>query len=349
MTNIAVIGAGFFGTSIALKIKKKYPSFNIDLFDKNEEILFGTSGKNQFRCHQGYHYPRSIKTFIECASSLNSFNQMFSKSYMKSNNFYAISKYNSKTNFDEYIKYLDQVGLTYKIQDNPLLNKNMIEGIVKVKEKILNIDKARKILKKSLIDHNVNLYLNNEIELKKEFIKKYDKIIIATYSNNNQLKKFLNIPREYYLYQLVEKVIVKTLKHYDHFSCVVIDGDFMSIDPYLNKSFHVLGHVRKSVISENISKSGLRINQIAHKLLNEYKIVNSKDTLFNDIKTDFLKYFNNFENTKYCESFYTIRCTKKNKKDERTTSLDFYEKFIFIHSGKWINCVDAANTVANTL
>lgn len=349
MANIAIIGAGFFGTTIAIRIKEKYPNFNIDLFDKNKEILFGTSGKNQFRCHQGYHYPRSIKTFIECASSLNSFDKMFSKTYMKSNNFYAISKYNSMTSFDDYIKYLDNVGLFYKIQNNPLLNKNMIDGIVKVKEKILNINKARKILNKSLINHNINLYLNNDIDLKKEFMNKYDKIIIATYENNNQIKKKLNLPREKYFYQLVEKVIVKTPKHYNHFSCVVIDGDFMSIDPYLKKSFHVLGHVRKSVITENISKSGLKSNEIAQKLLNEYKIVNSKDTLFNNIKADFLKYFNNFEKTKYYESFYTVRCTKKNKSDERTTSIDFHGKFIFVHSGKWINCVEAANTLTNTL
>ena len=53
----------------------------------------GASGKNQFRCHQGYHYPRSEKTIEECKkTSFNEFNKYFSGCYIKSENYYAISK-----------------------------------------------------------------------------------------------------------------------------------------------------------------------------------------------------------------------------------------------------------------
>ena len=56
-----IIGAGFFGLSIAIKIKEKYPNSEVKIFEKEKDILMGASGKNQFRCHLGFHYPRAEK------------------------------------------------------------------------------------------------------------------------------------------------------------------------------------------------------------------------------------------------------------------------------------------------
>ena len=63
---IAVIGGGFFGSSIAIELKEKFNNFKIDLFEKKDDLLKGTSGKNQFRLHKGYHYPRSKETAQVC-------------------------------------------------------------------------------------------------------------------------------------------------------------------------------------------------------------------------------------------------------------------------------------------
>ena len=73
----AIIGAGFFGLSIAIKIKEKYPNSLVSIFEKEKDILMGASGKNQFRCHLGYHYPRSEKTIQECKKSFREFNKYF--------------------------------------------------------------------------------------------------------------------------------------------------------------------------------------------------------------------------------------------------------------------------------
>ncbi len=56
---VAIIGAGFFGLSIAFYLKKK---FQVTVFEKNSDILTGASRANQLRFHLGYHYPRSQKT-----------------------------------------------------------------------------------------------------------------------------------------------------------------------------------------------------------------------------------------------------------------------------------------------
>ena len=61
MKKICIVGAGLFGTTLSL-ILSKNKNFEIDIFEKNNDILCETSLKNQQRFHLGYHYPRSKKT-----------------------------------------------------------------------------------------------------------------------------------------------------------------------------------------------------------------------------------------------------------------------------------------------
>ena len=74
-----------------------------------------------------------------------------------------------------------------------------------------------------------------------------------------------------------------------------------------------------------------------------------KDSLFPKIRKDFLKYFKYFNEAKYSKSFFVIRSTKRNKNDERTTDIEIDKKFISVHSGKWINCIEAAKTVSKMI
>ena len=346
---IAVIGGGFFGASIALQIKEKYPNIKVDLFEKKDDLLKGTSGKNQFRSHRGYHYPRSHKTFIECEASNKSFEEFFKNCYFKSNNYYSISKYNSKTNFNKYIQYLDKVRLEYKIIDNhPLIKSCSSQGIILANEKLININKARLLLKKEIYNKGVNLFLNYEVKTDKSFCNNYSNIILATYENNNFIKTNLNIKTSKYFYQLVEKIIIDTPKAYRSFSCVVLDGDFVSIDPF-NQNQHVIGHVKDTVIKSKNSIRGLKLTKSELLKYNSYMVNGKKDSLFPKIRKDFLKYFKYFKEAKYSKSFFVIRSTKKNKNDERTTDIEIDKKFISVHSGKWINCIVAAKTVSKMI
>ena len=67
------------------------------------------------RFHYGYHYPRSIKTFQE----VNRFNKSFLKFYGKNilgktNNYYGISKIDSKTSYKKFINFLTKNKLYFK-------------------------------------------------------------------------------------------------------------------------------------------------------------------------------------------------------------------------------------------
>ena len=59
---IAVIGAGLFGSTIAIALASE--GYDVELFDLKDDILSSASGINQYRLHRGYHYPRSVSTAI---------------------------------------------------------------------------------------------------------------------------------------------------------------------------------------------------------------------------------------------------------------------------------------------
>ncbi len=342
-----IIGAGFFGLSIAIKIKEKYPNSEVKIFEKEKDILMGASGKNQFRCHLGFHYPRAEKTIEECKKSFNEFNKYFSGCYLKSENYYAISKNNSLTNFETYTKVLKKNKLNFKICEHDLLKKNNIEGTILAQENLININLIKNRFKKIIKEYGIKIHFNKNIDINESFIKKYDKVFLCTYDNNNNNLKKINTEKKKYHYQLVEKIITKTPKEFNNKSFVILDGPFMCIDPYYKNNLSILGSVKDSIIK---SKLGKYHNFDKHFDNVNLKYLNYLPNLkFPKIKKKFENYFYGFEKTEYYKSFIVVRCTIKNKDDERITKVNTSKNLIKIYSGKWISCMLTANNIVKKI
>ena len=87
---IAVIGSGFYGSTLALLLSKNH---DVELFEKERTIFNGASSSNQFRFHSGYHYPRSQKTVNEINKSKEDFISFFGKKvFEKTANYYPVAK-----------------------------------------------------------------------------------------------------------------------------------------------------------------------------------------------------------------------------------------------------------------
>ena len=70
---------------------------------------------------------------------------------------------------------------------------------------------------------------------------------------------------------------------------------------------------------------------------------------FPKIKKKFENYFYGFEKTEYYKSFIVVRCTIKNKDDERITKVNTSKNLIKIYSGKWISCMLTANNIVKKI
>ncbi len=339
----AIIGAGFFGLSIAIKIKEKYPNSLVSIFEKEKDILMGASGKNQFRCHLGYHYPRSEKTIQECKKSFREFNKYFSDCYIKSENYYAISKNNSLTNFEKYKEVLKKNKLNFKICEHDLLKKKNIEGTILAEEKLININLIKNRFKKIIKKNGIRIFFNKNINIEESFIQKFDKVFLCTYDNNNNNLKKINTEKNKYYYQLVEKIITKTPKEFNNKSFVILDGPFMCIDPYYKNNLSILGSVKDSVIKSTLGKY--------HNFSRDFRNINSEylhflpKLKFPKIKKKFENYFFGFENSEYYKSFLVVRCTIKNINDERITKVSTSKNIFKVYSGKWISCMETANEI----
>jgi len=339
---IAVIGSGFYGTTLAIILSKNH---DVELFEKEKTIFNGASSSNQFRFHSGYHYPRSQKTVNEINKSKKDFISFFGKKvFEKTENYYPVAK-GGKINFKNYEKFLNKNKLPYKKID--LFKKvSTIENSILTNEQILNYFNTKKLLLNNIKKKNIKLILNKEF--KKKYLPKYDKIIVATYSNNNKVLNELGVKNlNTYKYQLVEKIVIKLPKKYKNKSFVVIDGDFVCVDPYLGTNYHLLSDVKLSKL-ETVTSKFPYFKSKKTKFLNKGIIKNIKFSKYYEFINRSSKYLPFLKKSKYVGSMFVVRALKKNreKTDERTTSVYFHSKNILsIFSGKWNNCIYLAKNL----
>ena len=199
---LAIIGAGFYGTFLSYKIKKKFPKFKIYLIEKEGKILTKSSINNQYRLHQGFHYPRSINTINQTKFGYQKFCNEFKKFlFFPKNNIYLIHK-NSTVNFKKYVSVFKKNKINFKIIKPEIFKKYLTnpkdyEGGVKVKEGVIKLEKLyfflKNFIKKS---KNINLKLNHEVTKidkkngniyfkNKQFLKNFDLIINTSYIDLN--------------------------------------------------------------------------------------------------------------------------------------------------------------------
>ena len=347
---ICIIGAGIFGCTFALNLNTN--NYDVDLFDKENDILKGVSGKNQQRFHLGFHYPRSKKTILEIKTAYKDFINFFGKSFFgKTKNFYGISKIKSKINFRNYLNLLKKNKLKYRIIKNKLFSN--LEGVIITKEKNLDINRFRDSLRKKIRKKkNINLKLNSKVG--KINLSKYHKIIVATYFNNNDVLKNLGVkvqklkPKKY---ELVEKIIVKLPQSLNNISLVILDGNFLNFDPVVGSKYHYLSVVKPAKIQimkgkfPNFSNSN-------KKYLYKELIKNKNPKNFRKFIKISKKFVPSISRAKYIGSFYTVRCVDITKNDHiRNNDVKFYKKkkIISIISGKWNTCVSLSKKIEKKL
>ena len=340
---IAIIGAGIFGITTAIILGKKN---DVELFEKNDDILKSASGSNQYRVHRGYHYPRSPETVTGIIKSENSFKKLFSKAIVTTfEHFYCISKNNSLTSSEQFIEFCTKYQLEIERDTLDCVNKNSIDLCVRVNESVYD----PKILKKISIDllknNNVKLHLNTKAT--ESIFNRFDKIIVCTYSSLNELlNKFPDSQHEYQ-FELCEKPVVKLPESFKNKSIVIMDGPFMCIDPLANTDLHLLCNVQHEIHQTNVGKFHEIQKEYEH-LLDNGIIKNPSHTNYDKFIESTTEFFPEIKSAKYIGSMFTIRAVppRAEDTDERPTLVTkINEKVISIFSGKITTCVEAAKQV----
>ena len=266
MSNIAVVGAGFYGSYIALKLADKGHKVTlIDPEDKTSATLHC-----QARLHSGMFYVRSIKDLLSCARNFTKFLKIF-KPYIYSEfkSYYLIDK-NSKVDFDSYKKICTESGLKTKEVKLDYINSDSVQGILQTNEFSINTSELlSNLITQCKNHHNITFikdYVSritengSEIKIDLTFNDpiKVNRCILASYGNNFKFLKDLG-----YQVPNFNNYEIPVIKYTDNFpkDChAVVDGDFWSsialkdyklltnkfnldnTEDYWNKSLNLMKH-----------------------------------------------------------------------------------------------------------
>tara|TARA_A100001388_G_C28760408_1_gene497441 strand:+ start:224 stop:1282 length:1059 start_codon:yes stop_codon:yes gene_type:complete len=341
---IAIVGAGVFGSTIALRLSSN--NYHCFLYEEKKDILLGASRVNQYRFHRGYHYPRSLKTVSQLKVTIPLFIDEYGDTVDSSfENLYGIAKDNSHVDEKTYIEFLEKCNLKYSITNkfNNLLTEK-VPFIVQVEEGLINYKRLKQTISERIKNQsNLNLKLNTKFT--KDLLKEYDYVIICGYGTCQELLPIELINK--YKYQLIEKIVITPPKELENISLVIIDGPFMCIDPLLGTSYSILGNVVNAIhstsISDKVPESFYNNNNI--KLWDDISdIEKSRFKTFVNHGNEYIKFF---DKSKFEYSMRGIRVIKRNVEstDERTTVLRKSGKIIDVFSGKLDTCSWAANQV----
>lgn len=256
---IVIIGAGIYGCSIFLKLKK---TFDCIILEKNNEFLNGATSNNLNRIHFGYHYPRDQKTVDLCLQGYKTFKKLYSNSIIDNfKNYYSISKDSySKTNTKNYLNFLKKNKLFFNKKNLSFANNDLLD-IFNVNEPIYDVIALKKIIKKKI--NKKSVFFNQkvkkikkkkkiyEILTNKNNIYKADIIIDTTHYATNNILTYKNKTKLNYQLTCIYEIKLKSVKK---LGFAVMDGPYFSILPLgRKKDVHLLYDVEHSILKQKNS------------------------------------------------------------------------------------------------
>ena len=340
---IAIVGGGIFGITTSIILAKNH---QVELFEKNNELLQSASGSNQYRIHRGYHYPRSPDTVNDIIESESSFKEIFSDAMLTDfEHYYCIAKENSLTSAKQFLDFCNKFQLEYTPSQLQFMNKDSIEMCIRVKESVYDPEKLRQICWKKLKDQNVKIHLSNKVS--DDLFEKFDRVVICAYTGINQLLKQYPTQQNEYQFELCEKPVVKLPESFKNKSVVIMDGPFMCIDPLGNTGLHLLCNVVHEIHQTNIGKYP-SINKKFVDLIDKGIIKNPSQTNFPKFIESTIDFIPEITKAKHVGSMFTYRAVppRVEETDARPTIVkEINNKIVTLFSGKITTCVEAARKV----
>lgn len=336
---VAIVGAGIYGSTVALNLKDI--GCKIDIYD-DKGIMNQTSSINQFRIHNGYHYPRSIETIKQVKKSNENFIKYYQDCiFTASEHYYAIAKEDSKTCSSEYEQILKKNSLPFDKVTPHLFNYENIDSVYLVNEKLYDPKAIKVKIMKDFKNKNINFY-------RKKFSKflhdSYDFIIYADYG--------VSFPRGIldFKLSLVEKCYFQPPKNIQNKSIVIIDGPFTAFDTTRDPNISIFGSAKyTNLLSFNIDQYKFVTNYF-RDILNKNKYIKTEFTNYKKFLEDCMKYIPAVQKSKYLGSRYTIRIVENNPKyDKRTYYIKKDKNIFYIFSGKVVSCIDASKKIINEI
>jgi hypothetical protein len=354
--SIAVIGAGIFGTTIALRLIAD--GHQVKLIESHNDILKGTSYNNTRRVHLGFHYPRDLSTAKQSFSGFENFYKKYKKCIKRNfQNFYLIAEKNSKTSLEEYIKFSLRLGAPFEeVWDKLPANVQNCNGGIKCPEYVYDCDQLRNLMHTEIDKSNINLMLSTKVksikktngyQLSYENMKNedFDAVVNCSYYNINQFDKNLDISSALSQYEYTINFVIDL--PIEQVGITIMDGPFVTLLPFGKPGRFILYHVKHSVLKSIINVTP-PIEWESPKTAPS--ISTDIDQLFNKTIKDSAYYIPILKKAKFIKILESPRMVLANKEetDARPSILNIpIKNYLTVFSGKVDHCFSVSTKISS--
>jgi hypothetical protein len=353
---VGIIGGGIFGLSCAINLDKTH---DVTVFDQASDIMTGATYANHNRHHLGYHYPRSPETAQQCLESREDFEHIYKSSCTNDYaSYYCVSKEDTKTSAENYIRFCDEVGLNYKEEwpQEGVLDRSRIELSLRTEEGVYDFLTLKKLVKERIaktstiqikLDHCVIdgsaepggekiLVVQND---EKRHTYNFDFVINAMYANHNRFCDWFGFKKRLFQFNLQELCVID-LPVDEPIGITIQDGPFPSFLPLgFSKNRCLFAHVEASQLIRNVSKENERLlSRVLYVESNWHNILKVSE-----------KYIPILNKSNYVKSIFVDRIVDANRMDTdaRLTELTSHGNGCWsVFAAKIITCESMAKKIS---
>lgn len=254
-----VIGAGFYGLSVALHLRRRGLR-SVCVLEAGETTMGRASFGNQARVHNGYHYPRSVLTGLRSRLNLPRFRADFGEAVVGDfAHYYAVASMLSKTNARQFEAFCRRIGarLTPAPADvRAAFDGGRVEQVFRVEEPAFDASVLRSVLGERIeavggIDVRLRTTADRIVGADglvevvagaRSFVA--PTVISAVYAGINELHHASGLPEIDVQHEVTEMAVVTLPDRLHGAAFTVMDGPFFSLMPFPALGAHTLSHVR---------------------------------------------------------------------------------------------------------
>lgn len=261
--DVAVIGGGFFGVSLANYFRTNLGIKNVVVLEKEKNIMQRASLINQARVHNGYHYPRSLLTAFRSRVNFPRFTKEFEPAIKNDfDKYYAIANHFSKVTARQFDQFCKRIGAD--IDKAPqsvteMFDKRLISAVYKVKEFAFDAQTMRNLLLDKSVTLGVDIVTNTpvhsvsrsstsgilEVSCANGKVYLAKKVVNCAYSLINTINSASGLPVIPLKHELTEMALMSLPEELKGMSVTVMCGPFFSFMPFPSRGdLHTLSHVR---------------------------------------------------------------------------------------------------------
>lgn len=341
---IAVIGGGWYGCHIAHTLDSL--DFEVEVFEKNNDIFLEASGNNQFRLHLGFHYARDYRTRLQSRDGYHRFLERYENLTAEiEDNLYIVPENDSLIDFMTYKVIMLTSGIEFDELHSTEIDERFhylhhSKGILNTAERVILTKNAREYYKRVLNDkvhYDTKVTSIEEAEDDKGVIvngEYFDYVIDATWGHFNNSKQNFFFEPTILLYYKTDKTFP---------ALTYVDGPLCSLYPTEDKKTYTLSSVTHTPLGRFEKASDARefLENINQDLINE-KI--------SAMEIEISKYFPDFKNHfTYSSPQLAIKTKSSGINDDRSCYVEESKRVITIISGKIDTIFYASQKVINIL